>query len=101
MMVALTEALSDQVAKALCVAIALAPPGTPMHAQIMAAANALDDAINADDLAQALAWAQEVHPAKTHGGAARIEITWEQWNSLRRALGLREQPEPRMPTLNN
>lgn len=46
-------------------------------------------------------WVSEVHPAKTREGAARIEITWEQWNSLRRACGLKEQPEPRNPTLTN
>ena len=38
--------LVEQIARALSVAIALAKPGSPMHTQIMEAANALDDAIN-------------------------------------------------------
>ncbi len=54
-----------------------------------------------DDLRAALQWVSEVHPGKTRDGAARIDLTWEQWNNLRRALGLTEQREPRNPTINS
>ena len=37
----------------------------------------------------ALAWVDEVYPDTTlDGGAANINITWEQWNALRASLGL-------------
>lgn len=94
----IAQPLTERIEKALYVAIALAKPGSPMHAQIMATAHAFDDAVND---APDLSWAAEVHPAKTREGAARIDITWEQWNSLRRACGLKEQPEPRNPTIGN
>ncbi len=55
----------------------------------------------AEDIREALKWVASVHPGKTRDGAARIDMTWDEWNSLRRALGLKEQPEPRNPTVTN
>jgi len=46
-----------------------------------------------DELAQlkaALKWVDEVYPAKSaDSGGAICVMTWEQWNELRRLLGLR------------
>lgn len=47
------------------------------------------------DLRAALKWVEQVHPRKTRDGGAAVEMTWEEWNALRRALGLREQPPRR------
>ena len=44
-----------------------------------------------DELRAALSWIDEVYPAKTpDGGGAIFIMTWEQWNIIRRAMGLRE-----------
>lgn len=51
------------------------------------------------ELRKALEWVAQVYPGKNKGGAAVVEVTWEEWNALRRALGLREQPEPKKATV--
>jgi hypothetical protein len=43
-------------------------------------------------LRAALAWVGQVHPATNREGSnAVIHTTWDEWNALRRALGLLEQ----------
>lgn len=49
----------------------------------------------ANAIKRALSWVSEVHPGKNEDGAAVVEMTWEQWNALRKALGLRRHSEPR------
>lgn len=46
-------------------------------------------------LRTALSWVDEVYPGKNReSDGAIVHMTWEQWNGLRRELGLREQPIP-------
>jgi len=43
-------------------------------------------------LEAALSWVREVRPWRNaESGGAVVHMTWDQWNELRRALGLREQ----------
>lgn len=39
----------------------------------------------------ALAWLDEVHPANLPWTGAQVQMTWEQWNAIRAAMGLPEQ----------
>lgn len=46
------------------------------------------------DIGNILSWVAEIYPGRMKGsGGAILHITWEQWNALRRALGLSEQHE--------
>lgn len=49
-------------------------------------------------LSAALAWVDEVYPHRNRYGAAVVEMTWDQWNELRAAMGLRNQPVPKAKT---
>lgn len=49
-------------------------------------------------LHDALKWVPTVVPAKNRHGAAVVEMTWEEWNKLRRAMGLPEHKEPARAT---
>jgi len=47
------------------------------------------------DLRAALEWVDHIYPGKNRdSGGAIVHMTWDEWNSLRKALGLREQPIP-------
>lgn len=39
-------------------------------------------------LRSAVAWVEEVYPARTQDGGANVQMTWEQFNEMRACLGL-------------
>jgi len=45
------------------------------------------------ELRDALKWVGEVYPSMNReSGGAVVHMTWEEWNAMRLALGLKEQP---------
>jgi hypothetical protein len=41
-----------------------------------------------------MAWTNEVRPGALPWGGANVEMTWEQFNAMRDAIGLKPQPVP-------
>jgi hypothetical protein len=44
-----------------------------------------------ENVVKVCGWIKEVHPENTAWGAARVEITWSQWNAMREMMGLKQQ----------
>ena len=59
---------------------------------------AREAAARIEALEAALKWVNQVYPGKTPHGGAIVHMTWEEWNKLREALDLRQQPIPKRTT---